>query len=142
MSLRDAMRVATSGLTMQRARMEVIASNLANAHTTRTAEGGPYLRKLPLVRPVSVGDGSFDAELGRAVQGVRVVGVRDDTRPPLLKYEPGHPDADAKGYVAYPNVNPAEEMTDMLSAVRSYEASTNVVKTVQRMHESALSIIR
>ena len=68
--------------------------------------------------------------------------VSDDQRPPLRKYEPGHPDADKQGYVSYPNIDPAEEMVDMLSAVRSYEAGTNVVKTVLRMNDQALSIIR
>ncbi len=142
MSLDSAMKVAASGLSMQRARMEVIASNLANAQTTRTAEGGPYVRKMPLVRAVPVEDRDFGDALSRAVRGVRVTEVAADPAPPLLKFEPGHPDADARGYVAYPNVDPAKEMTDMLSAVRSYEASTTIVKSVQRMQESALSILR
>ena len=142
MSLDRAMSVAASGLTMQRARMEVIASNLANAQTTRTVEGGPYVRKMPLVRAVPTEERSFGDALARAVRGVKVTHVVPDPEPPLLKFEPGHPDADPRGYVAYPNVDPAKEMTDMLSAVRSYEAGTTVVKTVQRMHESALSIIR
>ena len=143
MSLDRAMKVAASGLSMQRARMEIISSNLANAQTTRTLEGGPYLRRLPTGRatPIDKQNGFADT-LTKAVRGVKVTSVATDTRPPLLRYEPGHPDANAQGYVAYPNIDPAEETVDMLSAIRSYEAATNVVKTVQRMNDSALSIIR
>lgn len=142
MALDRAAAAAASALSMQRARMELIASNLANSHTTRTAEGGPYVRRMPKVEAVAVGRGGFEDTLDDAIKGVRVTSVALDQRPPLMKFEPGHPDADARGYVAYPNVDPAEEMVDMLSAVRSYEANVNVVKSVQRMKESALSIIR
>ncbi|RMG43590.1 MAG: flagellar basal body rod protein FlgC [Acidobacteria bacterium] len=143
MSLLRAMRVAASGLEMQRARMEIVASNLANANTTRTAEGGPYVRRLPVVEAAPVdGPGGFAGALDRAVRGVRITGVTKDPRPPLLRYEPGHPDADANGYVAYPNVDPAEEMVDLLSALRSYEANVNVIKAAGRMHESALGMVR
>jgi flagellar basal-body rod protein FlgC len=142
-SLDRALKVAASALSMQRARMEIISSNMANAQTTRTSEGGPYVRRLPTVHAVPVEKGpGFEDALSRAVKGVRVTSVAADPRPPLMKYEPGHPDANKDGYVAYPNVNPVEEMVDMLSAMRSYEAGTNVVKTVQRMNDTALSIIR
>lgn len=142
MSLDTAVKVAASGLTMQRARMEIVASNLANAQTTRTAQGGPYVRKIAQVKAVPLNEGTFKDAMDRAVRGVQVTSVSDDQRPPLRKYEPGHPDADKQGYVSYPNIDPAEEMVDMLSAVRSYEAGTNVVKTVLRMNDQALSIIR
>jgi flagellar basal-body rod protein FlgC len=143
MALSRAMEVAASGLSMQRARMEIVASNLANAQTTRTADGGPYVRKLPVVKAVGLaGNADFKDALSRAVKAVRVLSVENDPRPPLLRFEPGHPDANGQGYVAYPNIDPAQEMTDMLSAIRSYEANTTVVKNVQRMNESALSIIR
>ncbi len=142
MSLRDALRVAASGLDLQRARMEVVASNLANARTTRTASGGPYRRMLPVVRAVPVGRRTFGDAVSRAVRGVRLERVALDPRPPVLRYEPGHPDADARGYVAYPNVDPAEEMVDLLSAMRSYEANTKVVKAVERMREDALDLLR
>jgi flagellar basal-body rod protein FlgC len=141
MSLSRAVKVAVSGLEMQRARMELISSNLANARTTRTPEGGPYRRQLPVIEARAV-DGGFAGELGRAVRGVQLSAVELDPRPPVMRFEPGHPDADAEGYVAYPNIDPAEEMVDMLSAVRSYEASVNVVKSVRRMRESALGIVR
>ncbi len=142
MSLDRANHVAASALSMQRARMEIVASNLANAQTTRTAEGGPYVRRLPVVAAVNVDPPSFGDQLDQAVRGVAVTGVAPDPRPSVMKYEPGHPDANADGYVAYPNVDPAEEMVDLISAVRSYEANTNVIKSVQRMNDTALSIIR
>ncbi len=143
MALSRAMEVAASGLSMQRARMEIVASNLANAHTTRTAAGGPYTRKLPVVKAVGLkNDADFKDALSRAVKAVRVMSVQSDPRPPVLRYEPGHPDANAQGYVAYPNIDPAQEMTDMLSAIRSYEANTAVVKNIRDMNDNALSIIR
>ncbi len=142
MSLRDALRVAASGLDLQRARMEVVASNLANARTTRTAAGGPYRRMLPVVRAVPVRRHAFGDAVSRAVRGVELERVAVDPRPPVMRYEPGHPDADARGYVAYPNVDPAEEMVDLLSAMRSYEANTRVVKAVEKMREDALDLLR
>ncbi len=142
MALSDAVKVARSGLEMQRARMELISSNLANARTTRTEDGGPYLRRLPIVEAASVNGTSFSETLDRAVRGVEVRDVVTDSRPPIMRFEPGHPDADAKGYVAYPNVNPVEEMVDMVSAVRSYEANANVVKSIGKMHESAFRMVR
>jgi len=142
MALADAVKVARSALEMQRARMELISSNLANARTTRTPEGGPYLRRLPVVESGPLEGASFAETLDASVQGVRVRDVVLDSRPPVMRYEPGHPDANADGYVAYPNVDPVEEMVDMMSAVRSYEASVNVVKTVAKMNEAAMRISR
>ena len=148
MGLERMVRVASSGLEVQRARMELVASNLANAQTTRTAEGGPYVRRLPVVASSptrAAGANSFSAtldSLSRDVKQVRLSRVVSDPAPPVMRYEPGHPDANGEGYVAYPNVDPVAETVDMLSAVRSYEASVNVIKTAGRMHESALSIVR
>ena len=148
MGLERMVRVASSGLEVQRARMELVASNLANAQTTRTASGGPYVRRLPVVASIparSPAGASFGAtldSLSRDVRQVRISRVVSDPAPPVLRYEPGHPDANDDGYVAYPNVDPVAETIDMLSAVRSYEASVNVIKTAGRMHESALSIVR
>lgn len=142
MILNRSVRIAASGLTMQRARMELIASNLANAQTTRTAEGGPYRRKLAVVRAVSPEKGSFESGLASALRGVEVAQVESDPRPPTMRYEPGHPDADRRGYVAYPNIDPVEETVDMVSAIRSYEANVNVIKQVRRMNEAALGLVR
>ncbi len=142
MALDRMVRVAASGLSMQRARMEIVASNLANARTTRTAEGGPYIRRLPVVEAARVRGAAFGDALDRAVREVRVRSIELDARETLLLYEPGHPDADDEGFVEYPNVNTAEEVIDMLSAVRSYEANANVIKVAGRMHETALGIVR
>lgn len=141
MSLQRALAISAAGLSAQRTRMEVVAANLANARTTRTAEGGPYRRHSPVftAEPVAA---SFDDQLGMALRSVRVEGVVADPTPPVVKYEPGHPDADANGYVAYPNVDPVQEMVDMLSAVRSYEANVTVVRDIRDMGRAALSILR
>ncbi len=141
MSLSRVQKIALSALEMQRARMELISSNLANARTTRTADGGPYVRKQALVSTVPVAQRGSDA-IARQALGVQLVAVTEDTRPPVLKFEPGHPDADEAGYVAYPNVDPIEEMVDMVAAVRSYEANVNVIKSARMMNESALEMIR
>lgn len=137
----SAMEVAASGLSAERGRMNIIASNLANARTTRGANGQPYVRQDPVFQAQQVAPAAFDPIL-RQLNEVRMTGTRPDPTPGQLVYEPGHPDANPQGYVAYPNIDPAEETVDMLSAIRSYEASTNVVKTMQRMTDSALSIIR
>ena len=107
--------VSASAMNAQRTRMNVIASNMANAHSTRTQEGGPYRRK----DVVFSSDGTGTAELS----GVEVSSVVEDQSPPMMVYDPGHPDADAKGYVAMPNVNMIEEMVNMMLATRAYEAS-------------------
>lgn len=141
MTLNDALQIAHSGLDMQRARIELIASNLANAQVTRTDQGGPYQRRMLVVRAESLTNG-FNDTLGQALKQVRVEGVQLDERAPVLRYEPGHPDADAEGYVAYPNVEPVEEVIDLVSASRSYEANVNVFKTIGQLQESALNMVR
>ena len=141
MSLVRAFDVSASGLSAQRTRMEAIASNLANAETTRTAEGGPYRRKLPVFMAQSELV-PFEDVLGRALYRVRVSAVVDDPSPPVLRHEPGHPDADADGMVAYPNVDPMQEMIDMLSATRSYEANVTALKTLRTLQNASLDIIR
>ena len=140
MSLTRAFQIGAAGLSAQRTRMETIASNMANARTTRTPEGGPYKRQAPLfaAEPLST---RFGDELGRSLRSVRVSEIAVDDAPPILRHEPGHPDADASGFVAYPNVDPVREMVDMLSATRSYEANVTVIKSVREMGRSALQII-
>jgi flagellar basal-body rod protein FlgC len=140
MSLLRALGIGATGLTAQRSRMEAVASNLANARTTRTADGGPYQRRVPVFTAEPVD--SFDDALGRALRSVRVERVAVDGAPPVLKFEPGHPDADAAGFVAYPNVDPVKEMVDMLSATRSYEANVGVVRSVRDMMRAALEIAK
>lgn len=142
MSLSDVTKIARSGMEMQRARMELVASNLANAQTTRTPEGGPYRRRVPIVRATPVEGSSFEGALAQRIRGVEVSEVSLDQSPPLMKYEPSHPDADGRGYVAYPNVDPTREMVDLLSAVRSYQANINVVRSASKLKEAALNISR
>lgn len=141
MSLNRVLEIGAAALAAQRTRMETVASNLANARTTKTAEGGPYRRKMPVftAEPVAA---PFGDQLGLALRSVRVEGIVEDPAPPVMKYEPGHPDADAAGMVAYPNVDPVQEMVDMLSATRSYEANITVVRDVREMTRSALQILR
>lgn len=141
MSLSGAGKVVLSGLEMQRARMELIASNLANSHVTRTPEGGPYRRRMLVVSSDPVKGASNDA-IGRHVRAVDIRRVQLDEREFEERFQPGHPDANAQGYVAYPNVNPNEEMVDLLSAVRSYEANVNVFKSIGQMKRAAMGMVR
>jgi flagellar basal-body rod protein FlgC len=138
-----AMEVIASGLSAQRTRMNLVSENLAHANTTRTAEGGPYRRKDPILesRPLAARFEDVLAEhAAGAVQTVEVVGVAEDTEPPRLVHDPGHPDADANGYVAMPNVQIVEESVNLLMAARAYEAGVTALGTVKTMAERAISI--
>ena len=143
MNFFDALRVSSSGLTAQRIRMNLAANNLANINTTKTAEGGPYRRKdvvfanQPLEK--SFGDTLRSGMTGKLSE-VRVVGIIDDPRPPHTKHDPQHPDADEKGYVKTPNINLMEEMVNMISATRSYEANVTAIKASKDMALKALEI--
>jgi flagellar basal-body rod protein FlgC len=141
MSLNRVLGICAAGLSAQRTRMEVVASNLANARTTRTPEGGPYKRKEPVFTADPV-PSTFGDEMGIALRSVRVERIAEDPAPAVKRYEPGHPDADASGFVSYPNVDPVQEMVDMLSATRSYEANIATVRSVRDMLRSALGIAR
>lgn len=132
------MDVSASGLRAQRLRMETVASNLANASTTRTPEGGPYRRRDVLFEAVPAGP--FREALDAAVRGVTVTGVVEDPSPFRERYEPGHPDADAQGYVAYPNVDSVAEMVNLLGAARSYEANLTVMEATKSLMLKALEI--
>ncbi len=125
MSLLDAGTVLGAGLTAQRQRFETISTNLANAQTTRTPEGGPYRRRSTIFEAVP-SDSSFgnvyNDEVNRPLTTVRVAGIVEDKSDPLKKYDPSHPDADKDGYVSLPNVDPAAEMTDLLATTRSFQA--------------------
>jgi flagellar basal-body rod protein FlgC len=140
-----AMRIAGSGLTAQRSRMNVVASNLANASTTHTAEGGPYRRKDPVFRAIPLPErfpARVDDVLGENVHQVQVDSVVQDTSPPRRVYDPDHPDADADGYVAYPNIEIVEEMVNMITASRSYAANASVLDTVKQMAARAIDLLR
>ncbi len=138
----SAFEVAASGLNAERTRMNTIASNLANARTTRTADGGPYRRIDPIFEARPVAQLGAADPVGRAVSAVQVQQIKADDRPPNLVYEPGHPDANAQGYVAYPNVNIVAEMVDMMAASRAYEAGVTSIESVKTMARSALGIGR
>jgi flagellar basal-body rod protein FlgC len=126
----SSMRVSATGLDAQTKRMNTISSNLANAETTKGPDGGPYRRKDPLMAATtdreSFGE-ILQNELDEQVQGVMVQGIMEDPRPPRLVYNPNHPHANEEGYVAMPNVNTAEEMANMISAQRSYEANVTAM---------------
>lgn len=141
----SSMRVSASGLDAQTKRMNTISSNIANAETTRTPEGGPYRRKDPLMAAQtdreSFGE-ILDNQLDEGVQGVQVQEIVEDQRPPRMVYNPSHPDANAEGYVAMPNVNTVEEMANMISAQRSYEADVTAMNAAKSMAQKALEIGR
>jgi flagellar basal-body rod protein FlgC len=132
------MEVAGSALTAHRLWMDTISSNLANINTTRTLDGGPYKRKVPLFAEM------LDKTVGgyEDIGGVRVIEIAEDPTPPRLSYQPEHPDADENGYVSLPNVNLVREMTDMLVASRAYEANLAVADSAKTMWNGALEIIR
>jgi flagellar basal-body rod protein FlgC len=131
MSFFNIIDVASTGLSAQRIRINVIASNMANANTTRGEEGGAYRKKNVIFEQVLKGEHKG---------GVRVREILPDTKPPMLRYEPGHPDANEEGYVAYPNINPVEELVNMLEASRSYEANVTMVNTAKQLAQSAIGI--
>lgn len=139
-------RIGGSGMAAQRARMNTISSNLANINTTQTPEGGPYRRKdvvfSALADTKSFGDVLNVDDPQNDIQRVQVTDVVYDKKAPLMKFEPNHPDANADGYVAYPNINMMEEMTNMVQAQRSYEANVQAVQATKDMALSALEIGR
>ena len=141
MNLLTALDVNSSGLAAQRKRVEVSSANLANSQTTRTEAGGAYRRKDVVFQTASFQD-SLGAAMGKGVEGVEVSDVVDDPRPFDRRYEPGHPDADKEGYVAYPNVNVMEEMANLVEAARSYEANIAAIGIVKTMINRTLDLGR
>ena len=142
----SSMDISSSALTAERTRMNMISSNIANANSSRTAEGGPYKRKDVVFASTPASSGSFDSALQKASQkgpmGVEVVQIVEDRNPPRLQYDPSHPDADPQGYVAMPNVNVVEEMADMIAATRTYEANVTAVQAAKSMALKTLEISR
>jgi len=151
------------GLSAQRARVNVISSNIANAQTTRTEEGGPYRRQQVMFKAIdfnkvlndrlmaNTGDagyadpldeGLLNNKVNPPIMSVVVDKIMRDDQEPLMKFEPGHPDANAEGYVAYPNINPVIEMADLIEATRSYQANVAAFQSVKTMAQSAMSIIQ
>ncbi len=138
----SALEVAASGLSAERIRMNTIAGNLANARTTQVEGGGPYKRLDPVFEAVALDRerGMLSSDSG--VSMVRVARIQADERPGMMVYEPGHPDANGAGYVEYPNVNAVEEMVNMITASRAYEAGVTSIESVKQMAKSAIGIGR
>ena len=154
MSLFASLRTSASGLTAQRLRMDLISNNIANAETTRTAEGGAYRRQQVLFMPKVLGRLPFFEQLrgtsplrggqvpGLELEGVQTLAIVEDQSPTRLVYDPTHPDANPDGFVEMPNVNIVTEMTDMLSATRSYEANVTVFNAAKQMAQRAIDLAR
>jgi flagellar basal-body rod protein FlgC len=145
MSLFGAISVSASGMEAQRIRAELITENLANADTTRTEGGGPYRRK-DAVFSTAPAEGSFSATFAEfssgGAQGVRVSNIAVDQSDPERRYLPGHPDADADGYVAFPKINPSEEMVDLMSASRGFEANVAAISSVKDMIGRSMELFK
>jgi len=145
MSLFSTLSVSASGMSAQRQRAELLAENLANAETTRTPEGGPYRRKdavftsSPQTSPFAA---VFQTEMGSGVNGVDVADIVEDDREPDKRYMPGHPDADKDGYVAFPRINPAEDMVDLLSASRGYQGNIAAMTAIKDMILHSIDLMK
>ena len=151
MGYMDTLATSASGMTAERLRMDVVANNLANVNTTRTPTGGPFRRQQVSLSPKGTTFGETLAGLSAAdseggggdiAGGVQVAGIVPDMRPFKRVYQPGHPDADAQGYVSLPNIDTVSEMVDMMSATRAYEANVSAVGAVKSMAMKALEIGR
>jgi flagellar basal-body rod protein FlgC len=143
MDLFSAMRVSSTGLDAQTKRLNTISSNIANAETTRGVDGGPYRRK-DVVLGAQTDRESFAEILANQydedVQGVAVLDITQDTRPAKLVYNPQHPDANAQGFVAMPNINPVQEMANMMTAQRAFEANVTALNAAKSMAQKSLEI--
>lgn len=145
MAIFNSLSISASALTAQRLRMDVISNNIANVNTTRTAEGGPYKKQMPVFaerRPKFTLPVISEDHRNTVGDGVQVVNIKKDTTPPRLVYNPEHPDANADGYVAMPNINLVSEMVDMIEATRAYEANVTALNSTKSMAMKALEIGR
>lgn len=145
MKIFDALAVSASALSAERQRAEIIAANMANAETTHTEAGGPFHRREVVFHSGSAfkfalaSAGGIDTPPAGMVQISQVV---DDPTPPVMKYEPGHPDADKDGYVAYPAINPATEMVDLMGSVRAYQLNASAVNATKQMIQQSIDILK
>ena len=145
----DGYNVATSGMSAQRTRIDIVSANIANAQTTHTKDGGPYKKQNVVFKEVLLGSQDKskvkqNSQTGSlSLSGVKVSEIGNyQEQPTVLKYEPNHPDANKDGYVEYPNINPVIEMVDLIEAMRSYEANVSAFKTQKDMDTSTLDIIK
>jgi flagellar basal-body rod protein FlgC len=144
MNLFNLLDVSGSALMAERERAEVVASNLANAETTRTPGGGPYQRQEVVFESLRVAAPSFGEvfdSADNAVRGVQVVNVVTDPTPPIRRYDPSNPDANSQGFVDYPAINPAEEEVDMIEASRAYQLNVDAVQATKQMITQTLTIL-
>jgi flagellar basal-body rod protein FlgC len=142
MSLFAALQVSASGMQAQRTRAEMLVENMANAETTRTPEGGPYRRK-DVVFSSELQESPFSAVFqNELATGVTVADITQDNSAPDMRYLPSHPDANSEGYVAFPKMNPAEEMADLLNTTRSYEANIAAMTAVKDMITHSIDLLR
>jgi flagellar basal-body rod protein FlgC len=145
MSLLSSLSVSASGMSAERERAEVLVENIANADTTRTADGGPYRRRDVVFQSDSVASpfsSVFQNQLDSQTKGVSVSDIIVDNTEPERRYMPGHPDADKNGYVAIPRVNPAQDMVDLLGASRSYQANVSAISAVKDMIQKSIDLFR
>ena len=143
MNVFSAMEIVASGLAAERTRLNITSSNLANAGTTRTPEGGPYRRRDPVFQSEPVTSKFAELlndKIARQAHGVQTIDIVQDQTPPRMVHDPGHPDADQNGFVAYPNISPVEEMVNMMMAARAYDAGTTAMRMISGMASSALNI--
>jgi flagellar basal-body rod protein FlgC len=151
MGLFDSLEISATALTAERLRMDVTAENLANAQTTRGANGGPYRRKEVVLQQAAAGP-DFGAQLRSAMGGpgggagspggVEVAAIAEDSAPNKMVYDPGHPDANGQGYVAMPNVDSVTEMVDLISSSRSYEANVTAMQASKQMFTKTLDLLK
>jgi flagellar basal-body rod protein FlgC len=146
MNLFGILDLSGSALLAERQRAEVVTSNLANAETTHTAEGGPYKRVHVVFGAHQMASHNFEATLASLTnmhtEGVRVDRVVEDTTASIRRFEPGHPDADAEGYVSYPAINPVEEMVNLMGAARSYQLNASAVQSTKNMIQASIDILK
>ena len=140
MSMFTGFKILSSGMSAQRTRLNVTSSNLANANTTRTEDGGPYRRRDPIFKAMDMADVNASEPISGALQTVAVTEIAPDDTPLPIVYNPGHPDADAEGYVTMPNVNVVEEMVNMTSSARSFEANATAFQTLKQMMARAIDM--
>lgn len=145
MSLFSILSVSASGMAAQRTRAELLVENLANAETTRTPEGGPYRRKDAVFTSsaqTSPFSAVFQTEMHSGVNGVEVADLVEDTREPDMRYVPGHPDANKDGYVAFPRINPAEDMVDLMGAARGYQGNVAAMTAIKDMIIHSIELMK